>query len=61
MIWSAEYKELVTGLAGPNMKNQIAIWKDQHLDNLDLVGTLCQHEGQPLHLSLSPTGTILGK
>ncbi|CAE1163668.1 CDC20 [Acanthosepion pharaonis] len=59
MIWSPEYKELVTGLAGPNMKNQIAIWKDESLDNLDLVGALCQHDGQPLHLALSPTGTIL--
>ncbi|GAB1610697.1 cell division cycle 20.5, cofactor of APC complex-like [Argonauta hians] len=59
MLWSTEYKELATGLSGKNFPNHIALWKFRNFDDCELVGTLRQHEGKPLHLSLSPSGISL--
>ncbi|XP_029654906.2 cell division cycle protein 20 homolog [Octopus sinensis] len=59
LLWSSDYKELVTALAGTNFPNVIAIWKDRNPDNYELVGTLQQHEAKPLHLALSPSGSTL--
>ncbi|XP_059169868.1 uncharacterized protein LOC131951466 [Physella acuta] len=56
LLWSSEYRELVSSHGYPD--NNIRVWsaKDQELHHF---ATLSSHQGRPLHLALSPDKTTV--
>ncbi|KAJ8299490.1 hypothetical protein KUTeg_023550, partial [Tegillarca granosa] len=59
LLWSEEYRELVSSHGSTKAENNdIILWKQRQVD-YEPIARLRQHFRRPLHISLSPDGTTL--